>query len=437
MLRLCHLVLLVLISETCLARQGARGNEHIRLVPVGEGWAQSSVNAVIFRTNSVVTHRDTQYTAYYDASGSVVLAKRRLGTYKWVLHRTQYTGHVQDAHNAISIAVDGRGVLHVAWDHHGQPLRYARSINPGGLQLTEPQRMTGQAETRVTYPQFYTLPDGDLLFLYRDGSSGSGNVLLNRYDIQSDSWQIVQHPLIDGQGERNAYTNQLVIDSKGGWHLSWCWRETPDVATNHDIAYASSLDEGRTWLTSSGGQYSLPITAENAEVARQVPQGSELINQTSMTVDASNRPMIATYWRPPDSEAPQYQLVWHDGRKWRTSQVGRRKLAFQLGGGGTKRIPISRPQVIAGNNHRVYVIFRDQERGGGISVAVSSDPDRVNWRILDLYRTPVGLWEPTYDPVLWKRGRQLHLFLQVVGQGDSETLEDSPPRMVSILQWVP
>jgi hypothetical protein len=246
---------------------------------------------------------------------------------------------------------------------------------------------------------------------------------------------MLQHPLIDGQGERNAYVNQLAIDARGGWHISWTWRETPDVATNHDILYAYSPDQGRTWQKSSGERYGLPITASNAEVVRAVAQGSELINQTSMAVDDAGRPMIATYWRPAGTDVPQFHLVWHDGTQWRTSQVGQRRLAFRLSGAGTRRIPVSRPLVLAGAARTVYVVFRDEERGSGVALATSSDPDRSHWRVVDLDPTSVGMWEPTHDPVLWQRKRCLHLFHQRVGQGQAETLENVPPQTVSILEW--
>jgi hypothetical protein len=433
----CYFLLCALLAWGCAPHHSMTSAANVSLVPVGEGWAQSSVNAVVFRRNSVITHDNVQYTAYYDAAGHVVLAKRTLGSSEWEVHQTRYTGSVRDAHNAISIAVDGQGLLHVAWDHHGQPLRYARGTRPGALELSEPRHMTGRLESAVTYPEFYHLPNGDLLFLYRDGSSGKGNVLLNRYDASRGEWHAVQHPLIDGQGERSAYVNQLAIDARGGWHISWTWRETPDVATNHDVLYAYSPDQGRGWQTSAGEAYSLPISARNAEVACHVPQGSELINQTSMTVDDFGRPMIATYWRPEGTDVPQFHLVWFDGQQWRTSQIGTRSQAFRLSGGGTKRIPISRPQVLAGGGDAVYVVFRDEERGGGISMAVARDRERADWRVYDLDSASVGMWEPTYDPVLWQREQCLHLFHQLVGQGDAETLEDVPPQMISILEWRP
>jgi hypothetical protein len=367
----------------------------------------------------------------------VVLAKRRLGSAAWEVRATQYTGNVRDAHNAISIAVDGRGVLHVAWDHHGQRLNYARGVRPGSLELTDRLTMTGQREDEVTYPQFFLLGGGDLLFVYRAGRSGRGDVMLNRYDLRGGAWRVVQHPLIDGEGARNGYVNPLVVDRRGGWHLSWTWRETPDVATNHDILYAHSPDEGRSWRTSAGTPYALPITAATAEVVRRVPQGSGLINQTSMAADAEGRPLISTYWRPEGAEVPQYQLVWFTGREWRTTQVGRRALAFRLEGAGTRRIPMSRPQVLVGDRGVVYIVFRDQERGGGITVACAADAERSAWRLTTLDEGPVGLWEPTYDPIVWARDRRLHLFHQLVGQGEGETLEDVPPQRVSILEWRP
>ena len=69
-----------------------------RLVEVGKGFSSTSVNTTVFRNNSIVTHGNTQYISYYDAEGWLMLGKRRLGTGEWILHRTQYKGHVKDAY---------------------------------------------------------------------------------------------------------------------------------------------------------------------------------------------------------------------------------------------------------------------------------------------------------------------------------------------------
>ena len=156
-----------------------------------------------------------------------------------------------------------------------------------------------------------------------------------------------------------------------------------------------------------------------------------------MTVDSKGRPLIATYWRPEGTKVPQYHLTYYDGQKWRTSQISKREAAFSLSGGGTKRLPISRPKILADSSDRLYLIFRDQERAGRVSVAVCQDPKRVKWCIEDLTERSVGLWEPSYDSVLWQRENALHLFLQNVEQKDRDVLEEIPPTMVSVLEWTP
>jgi hypothetical protein len=411
--------------------------EGVRDVPIARGWAQNSVNAVIFRTHSVTTRGDVQVASFYDGDGRVTLARRSLGSTDWEIHDTGFQGNTRDAHNAICIGIDGENHVHLSWDHHGHPLKYRRSKAPGSFEFSDPLPMTGQNEERVTYPEFYNLGDGGFVFMYRLGASGSGRLMLNRYDPAAQEWRVIQHPLIDGEGKRNGYTNQLAIDSRGRWHLSWTWRSTGDVATNHHILYAMSPDEGESWFKSTGEKYTLPITYESAEIVAHIPQNSELINQCTMDVDSAGNPMIASYWRTADSEVPHYHLVWHDGSKWHLSQVSQRTTPFRLSGGGTRRIPISRPQLAVDREDRVYMIFRDEERGSRISVAITDDPERKSWRFLDLTEESVGMWEPTYDTELWKRDGVFHIFKQFVGQGQRETLEDVQPQMISILEWDP
>ena len=150
-------------------------------------------------------------------------------------------------------------------------------------------------EHNVTYPEFYTLHNGDLLFAYRSGASGRGNLVMNRYNTDSKQWERLQNTLIEGEDKRNAYW-QLYIDEQGTIHLSWVWRETWMVETNHDMCYARSEDNGATWHKTTVAQYTLPTTQANAEYACIIPQVSELINQTSMSIARNGNPYIATYW---------------------------------------------------------------------------------------------------------------------------------------------
>lgn len=402
---------------------------------VGLGWAGNTINTVVFRHNSVVSDKQWQYVAYYDSTGHVVLAKRKTGSQQWEVKQTRFTGNINDAHNTISIILDGNGYLHMSWDHHNNKLNYCRSVEPGSLELTEKLPMVGNTESSVSYPEFYKMPDGDLLFFYRDGGSGRGNLILNRYYTAQRKWERVQNNLIDGEGQRSAYW-QACMDDKGVFHISWTWRESPDVASNHDLCYARSKDGGKTWQKSDGSGQPAPINAGNAETIVVIPQKSDLINSTSMVTDAKGRPYIATYWRPVGNVSPQYHLVYFDGKSWQVRQISQRAEAFSLSGGGTKRIPISRPQIVA-QGKKVYLIFRDAERNNRLSVSYSMDIAKGVWKTIDLTNDPIGQSEPSFDTELWRRENLLHIYVQYSGQGDGERTEKIPAQPVRILEWKP
>jgi hypothetical protein len=413
--------------------------ETIRIVPVDSGWAKNSVNTTIFRKNSLVSFRDWQYIAFYNKDGYVVLGKRKIDENRWQLKTTSFKGNVSDAHNVISIMVDGDGYLHMAWNDHNTQLHYVRSKAPGSMEMSLEMPMTGQQESKVSYPEFYRMPHGNLIFFYRDGGSGNGSLVMNQYDLKTKRWKQLHSNLIDGEGQRNAYW-QACVDAKGTIHVSWVWRETPDVATNHDLCYAYSNDEGLTWQKSTGEMYKLPITAATAEYALHIPQKSELINQTSMFADAEGHPYVATYWREQNSTIPQYHLVYYINHTWLEQVIGFRKTGFSLSGGGTKRIPISRPQIVTWNNGKnlaAALIFRDEERGNRVSAAINKNLANKDWKVIDLSSSSVGSWEPTYDTELWKEKHWLHLFLQNVEQVDAEGKANMPPQVVQVLEWNP
>ncbi|MCK9161120.1 MAG: BNR repeat-containing protein [Bacteroidaceae bacterium] len=403
-----------------------------KLIAVGKGYSCTSVNTTIFRHSSLTTFGDEQYISYYDPEGYVTIGKRKLNSKIWTIQRSPYKGKVTDAHNIISIMVDGNGYLHAAFDHHNNSLNYCRSIAPGSIILGPKQQMIGKEENDVTYPEFYRLASGDLIFIYRSGMSGNGNLVMNKYSIQTKQWTRIQDVLIDGENKRNAYW-QLFVDRAGTIHLSWVWRETYNVETNHDICYARSFDDGKSWYKTNGEKYTLPITYENAEYACHIPQKSELINQTSMSTDEKGNPYIATYWKNTDSKIPQYRVIWFDGEKWNNRQVGNRKTPFSLSGSGTKMIPISRPQMVV-KGKKIYYIFRDTERGSKVSLATCRNINKRNWEVHDLTSFNVDAWEPSLDTELWKRNHKLDIFVLKALQGDGEKVETIDPQMVYVLE---
>ena len=403
---------------------------------VANGWARNSVNTVIFRKHSLYTFNDHQHIAFYDNNRDLILGKRQIGTSSWLLNRTQYKGNAFDAHNTISLIIDSEGYIHVSWDHHNSYLRYAKSKEPESLELGEEEPMIGTLEKVVTYPEFHELPTGDLLFAYRSGESGSGDLVINKYDTLTEKWTRLHDNLIDGEGQRNAYW-QMTTDDLGRIHLSWVWRESADVASNHDMNYAVSPDGGKTWFNSKGQPYALPITEQSAEIVSVIPQYSELINQTSITTDANNNPLIASYWKDSSDQAPQYKVIHFDGEEWKTYSLDFRSLKFSLSGVGTKAIPIARPQLVCSPNGTVHLIFRDAERSSKVSVASSHIGNLDNWTVEDLTVEGYKSWEPSYDPVIWKKNQKLHLFLQNTIQVDGEGISNSPPTAIKVLEWTP
>ena len=425
------IIFLLFLSPFSLQAQTGKA----KVINVQEGWAANSINAVVFRKNSLTTFRDTQFIAFYNQQGYVVLGKRKTGSEQWILKQTPFKGNITDAHNSISIITDGKGFLHIAWGHHNVPLNYCRSKSPGSLEITSKIQMTGLNEQKLTYPEFYNLPDGNLLFFFRNGASGQGNLIINKYNVETGKWTQLHENLIDGEGKRNAYW-QACVDTKGTVHLSWVWRESPDVASNHDMCYAKSNDGGLTWEKSSGEKYNLPINAESAEYACRILQKSELINQTSMCADENGNPYIATYWRDKKDSVPQYHLIYKKAGDWEVSNLGFRKTVFTLSGGGTKRIPVSRPQVIAWQNKIVF-IFRDQERANKISLATKEIFIKAKWKVFDIFNDNLGSWEPSFDTQLWKEKKILNLFVQKVEQADAEGITNAPPQMIKIVEWKP
>src|SRR5262249_49125040 len=149
------------------------------------GRANTDINSVAIKVNSLVTIGNYQFTSYYDANGKIIVGRRTIGADTWSLLRTQFTADdINDDHDVSSIGIDGDGILHMSWGMHDNNFLYTHSTasvlnnNPMSLigasvgNSAAVNNMTGLYNTSVTYPVFYNLPDGDLLFQYRNGVSG-------------------------------------------------------------------------------------------------------------------------------------------------------------------------------------------------------------------------------------------------------------------------
>jgi BNR repeat-containing family member len=268
------------------------------------------LNGESFQQDGIVTFNAYQYAAFWNTSRHVVLARRALPSGAWsALEFADYTNTESDAHNTISLGVcPGDGTLHLSFDHHVSTLHYRKSVpglltNPNAaawattsFSAVENRLLGNAALTQVTYPRFVTEPGGSkLLFEARIGSSGSGDEYLWEYDSASHGWASIGR-FIYGTGDSiNAYPHGLSYTRGGSrLHMSWCWRETPDAATNHDLLYVYSDDNGRTWKNGAGetvansGAASVTESSPGIKVWT-IGQHRGLINQEHMVVDGAGR----------------------------------------------------------------------------------------------------------------------------------------------------
>jgi hypothetical protein len=261
------------------------------------------MNGESFQQNGITTFNGYQYTAFWDQSGYVNLSRRALPGGAWQnLRLTDYQTTSTDSHNVICIGISPQdGSIHLAFDMHSSVLEYRRSVaglatSPGSaswaLSSFGPivHSLAGQSMPTMTYPQFFVAPDNTLQLAIRTGTSGSGDEVL--YEYKNSAWSYVG-TFIDGLTyNNNAYLFGIEYDSTGLLHVTWTVRETPDGSTNHDLYYAYSKDQGRTWRNNAGTVIATTASAPMASNAATlkvwtIAQNRGLMNQESQVVDAA------------------------------------------------------------------------------------------------------------------------------------------------------
>jgi hypothetical protein len=313
----------------------------------------------------LVTHAPFQFAAYYDAERRMTVAQRRLGDTKWTFERLP-SQLGWDSHNYVTMALDQDLHLHVSGNMHNVPLIYFRSAKPLDVaSLRQVKSMTGEREAHVTYPVFLKNKNGQLVFRYRDGGSGSGDDLYNAYDEKSGTWRkLLDGPLISGERERSAYAIPPKQGPDGRFHLLWVWRDTPDCATNHSISYARSDDLVR-WADSSGKEIKLPITFRSGEIIDPVPPGGGLINvNRELGFDNEGRPVV-TYHKYDERGDLNAYAARKEATKWRIVKVSDwRDHHVEFSGGGSISFPVNIEAVEAIGNGRLALGYHSDKGAG-------------------------------------------------------------------------
>lgn len=452
----------------------------------------SSINTVNFVHNALHTENGQQFIAYYyrhatNASdpnnNRIVIARRNTNTNIWQMFFTTFTANaITDGHDVAAFGIDGNGFMHLSWGMHGDAFHYAKTttsvFGTNAIVFGPDTTMTGN-ENIVTYPQWLRMPNGDLLYLFREGASGSGDTYLNRYYVASQTWSNVhvtagaQQPFLKGRTwspDYNAYPNMPQLDADGNFHLIWTWRYQGDspagesgYQTNHDFDYARSTNSGLTWLRQNGVPYSLPINQANgadtnfhAEKILTIPEGYSLINQAGMCLDTNHSPVIATWWAPGTGQANtntwwtldmgtnnfrrQYMVSFRDANGvWQVRRISNRTNdAINSKKDESVVRNLGRPVVVCDPVGRLIVLYRDNFGSNGLTIVHSlpyaQDPQRTNWTTIDLTTANLGNYEPVIDESRWELDQQLHIVYQP-SQGEGYTPPANTAAQIGVVEW--
>jgi len=419
-------------------------HEPVYFQNIGEGWSGNTVNTVIFRHNGILTFNNIQITAFYDQDENIMLVKRNLSNNIIETYVIEDDFNTRNAHNSISLGVDKHGFLHLVYVNHGKVLRYQKSMEPLSIeQWSQLMSMTGINEDKVTYPTFLNNPiDSTLIFVYRQGNAHRGTVYFKKYDAKNEEWIDYPNPIITGEQDSPTicpYWNHPVFDESGQLHLSFVWRKRPvnGKINNVGMHYIRSSDNGMTWYNCAGDSLFLPIIPESPTEIWSIPQLSNLINQTSMAIDANSNPHIV-YYSNDTGQIPQYQHLWFDGNTWKNSTISLRKIPFNLEGKGTLQIPMSRPEVIVDKNDVVYMILRADVSHDKLMVIsflpLDYSPENAKKEIL--CPIPVGYAEPLIDRMRWQNDNTLTILVQFNHQPQTDKVLDYHTSPVFLGDWV-
>lgn len=291
-------------------------------VVANDAYSAASPNVIQFRTPAATYEEagvQKQVVCYADTSDRYRLKRRTLSAPDtWTLSsKIPFTGiGSTDPHNIAAIAVDGSGNIHCVASRHADPMAWVRTATPYDIESL-PEVGTADSllpgvpssyQSGVTYVEFATFSNGDLLMIWRNGGSGNGNTHLARYDHATETWadlgMIIQGAT--GSPRTNAYTHEIHVDALDRVHVAWEWRVTVggvvEAKNVQDVCYmiseANPTSASATWYTTPAltTPVTLPVTYHSSPpVVLAVPFESGLRESGGLATDTSGNPAICTF----------------------------------------------------------------------------------------------------------------------------------------------
>jgi hypothetical protein len=413
----------VVVAATLAASSPSPAVEVLERSNVAPVWSAHPVSFCL------LTARGWQFVAFYDARRDLTVASRPVPGGSWSLAKLpRRTGW--DSHNSVVMAIDRDGYLHVSGDMHCVPLVYFRTRHPVGRPLRDDSfealhRMTGAHEQRVTYPMFLRGDGDELVFMFRDGRSGDGRQIFNRYDPDTKAWRpLLDRPLTSaGPSGRsmNAYFHGPVRGPDGFFHMVWVWRDTPDCASCHDICYARSRDLAR-WERSDGVHLDLPITPQTCDYVERVPPGGGVLNGlVKVGFDTTGRPVVS-YHKYDAAGHSQIYNARRDGDRWESHQASDWTHRWAFAGLGTIDFEVGVGPVTIEPDGTLAQDYQSREAGGG------------TWRLDPGSLTATGrIQRPLRRPRQMNAPESRQVGMKVKWADDSGTSEEPGTRY--LLRW--
>lgn len=321
---------------------------------------------------ALVTRSDQQFAAYYDDQRRMTVASRTLGSSTWT-YKVLPSTLGWDSHNYVAMALDSSNRIHVSGNMHAVPLVYFRSSAVFDISTLAASTMVGANESSATYPVFFNGPTGDLVFEYRDGSSGNGNTIFNGYSVSTSTWtRTLNSALLDGtSSSMNAYPEGPVLGPDGYYHLVWVWRNTSDASTNHDLSYAKTQDLVH-WFKANGTAITLPITPATGDIVDPVPvSGGMINNNTRVGFDAHGQPIIAyhKFDNGTSGNTQLYEARFENGA-WVSHRATSWTYRWAFGGTGTLvfQIEITEGPKVLADGRLIQNFYHSQYGGQGTLV---------------------------------------------------------------------
>lgn len=338
------------------------------VIDVAPAW---SGHAVRFQ---LVTTQDRQYVAFYDEDRYLTIAQRNLWDKLWRGWEFQIIPEVRlgwDSHCNIEMARDYLGHIHLCANMHGSGLVYYRTTTPDDITTLERFPMVGTEEERCTYPRFYDASYGLLVFIYRHGTCGNGNTLVNTWN--GERWER-RCMLFDGERQNSCY---YVGPENSG--IAYCWRRSSDPQTNHSLCYVEASSDF-SCFSRGNGPVQPPFTVSNSLIIDAVPEHGGMLNgNMHVGRDLFGRPVVSYHKFDEDGNTQIYNAVRVDmgNNVWKTYKMTEWETRWDFSGSGTLRVEVSVPQVV-GNIQGPWEI--DCETMSIVGLA-PSQPHTPYWRL--------------------------------------------------------